>query len=189
MDTSHAPPPFSAPTAIPVPDGESSYLTPGHAQGSGRPPQNPSPGTTSSHLPPQYQPLPPQNAYPLAYPLASQQIPVSSRPPPAFPQIVHAHYPFGLPHDTQTALQARVCQSSSLQAEKRQLPTSRCRYHGCHAPVGGDVAVRLGGFCSDAHMSLAIHNGTATQCHRSHCQRVCPVGSEYCSAPCANGQA
>jgi hypothetical protein len=51
---------------------------------------DPSPRTTPSHLPPQYEPLPPQ--HPSAYPPTFQHIPVSGRPPPAFPipQITHA---------------------------------------------------------------------------------------------------
>ena len=44
---------------------------------------DPSPRSTSSHLPPQYEPFPPQ--HPSAYPPASQYIPLSGPPPPAFP--------------------------------------------------------------------------------------------------------
>ncbi|KAH9005404.1 hypothetical protein EDB86DRAFT_1441050 [Lactarius hatsudake] len=63
-----------------------------------------------------------------------------------------------------------------------------CRYPGCPAPVRSDVAARLGGFCCDTQMLLAIHNGIAMRCSRCQ-QRVCPEGSKYCSGQCANGPA
>jgi hypothetical protein len=69
-----------------------------------------------------------------------------------------------------------------------QLPTSPCRYPECPTPVGGDLPARLGGFCCDTHMWMAIHEGIATHCSRCQ-QRVCPEGRNFCSAQCANGHA
>ncbi|KAH9025118.1 hypothetical protein EDB85DRAFT_1984976 [Lactarius pseudohatsudake] len=67
-----------------------------------------------------------------------------------------------------------------------QLDTYDCRYPGCTALVRSDEAARLGGFCCDTHMLMAIHNGIAIRC--SGCQqRVCPEGTKYCSGQCATG--
>ncbi|KAF8267024.1 hypothetical protein EI94DRAFT_1731557 [Lactarius quietus] len=73
--------------------------------------------------------------------------------------------------------------------QRAQLPSSPCRFPECQASVRSDVAARLGGFCCDSHMRSAIYNGLATQCPRDRCQRVCPAGSTFCSAQCANGRA
>ncbi|KAH9169656.1 hypothetical protein EDB89DRAFT_1983538 [Lactarius sanguifluus] len=71
----------------------------------------------------------------------------------------------------------------------QMLPTSfPCRFPGCLALVTSDVVARLGGFCSNSHMQLAIHNGLAIRCPRCQ-QRVCPEGLKYCSRQCANGPA
>ncbi|KAH9005400.1 hypothetical protein EDB86DRAFT_1440804 [Lactarius hatsudake] len=67
-----------------------------------------------------------------------------------------------------------------------QLDTYDCRYPGCTAPVRSDEAARLGGFCCDTHMLMAIHNGIAIRCSRCQ-QRVCPEGTKYCSGQCATG--
>ncbi|KAH8979755.1 hypothetical protein EDB92DRAFT_1902972 [Lactarius akahatsu] len=69
-----------------------------------------------------------------------------------------------------------------------KLDTYPCRFPKCPASVKSDVAARLGGFCCDTHMLLAIHNGIAMRCSRCQ-QRVCPEGSKYCSGQCANGPA
>ncbi|KAH9053044.1 hypothetical protein EDB87DRAFT_1654922 [Lactarius vividus] len=69
-----------------------------------------------------------------------------------------------------------------------KLDTYPCRFPQCPAAVKSDVAARLGGFCCDTHMLLAIHNGIAMRCSRCK-QRVCPEGSKYCSGQCANGPA
>ncbi|KAI9452382.1 hypothetical protein BJY52DRAFT_936078 [Lactarius psammicola] len=66
-----------------------------------------------------------------------------------------------------------------------QLPTFPCRHPECIALVTSDVSARLGGFCSNTHMWMAIHDGIATQCSRCK-QRVCLEGWKYCSAECAN---
>ena len=52
---------------------------------------DPSPRTTSSHLPPQYEWSPPQNSS--AYPSTSQHMPVSGHPPPDFPMPQGRVYP------------------------------------------------------------------------------------------------
>jgi len=82
----------------------------------------------------------------------------------------------------------RLSRKQTLEHPVREpeLPTFPCRHPECPASVRSDVAARLGGFCCDNHMWMAIHNGIATKCPR--CQRVCPEGSKYCSARCANGR-
>lgn len=87
---------------------------------------------------------------------------------------------FRMPFRRQTVQQHTV--------REPQLPTFPCRYPECLASVRGDVAARLGGFCGDTHMWMAIHEGIATHCPRCQ-QRVCPEGKNFCSAQCANGHA
>ncbi|KAI9452874.1 hypothetical protein BJY52DRAFT_891414 [Lactarius psammicola] len=62
--------------------------------------------------------------------------------------------------------------------------TFLCRW--CQAPTTDAIAARYGGFCSDGHMLIAIHNRIATRC--PICQeRACPELLAFCSAACAKG--
>ncbi|KAH9005406.1 hypothetical protein EDB86DRAFT_2877893 [Lactarius hatsudake] len=106
------PPPFpqapSAPTSIPTPSVASNYLSAGHAQGYGRHPQTPSPGTTSPPLPSQLEYSPPQ--HPSAYPLASHYTSEPGRSHPAFPtHQVQTHVP-----PTHTDLPSRAHRSVTM---------------------------------------------------------------------------
>ncbi|KAI9452875.1 hypothetical protein BJY52DRAFT_891451 [Lactarius psammicola] len=68
-----------------------------------------------------------------------------------------------------------------------QNSTSRCRLPDCQASITDAVAARLGGFCCDSHMWIAIHSGIASLCPECK-RRACPEGQTFCSAECAKGR-